>query len=326
MTDEKPASAATNGDDLLSEEFAAQFAQGMQDLMAGLDKNFPQGPETEAGKPEGKEGTSSSTNASKGEEDKLNEDELMKQFERMLFGGTGLDQDPGTSSRQAPPTSSADSSSSKSANFQDTIAATMNRLKASDKNAKASTSSGGDGPGPEELARLLSALGGGEGGKGMPQMNELLKSLGDLDGDGADNEGIASMLENMMSELMGKEVLYTPMKDMDKQYPEFLAGEKFQKLSQEDKDRYTKQAGIVKELVQTFEDPSWEDEPELPAGADPSTRPPVSPAQQARNKKVQDLMNAMQDCGAPPDEIVGDLPEGMNNIPGLGEDEECTIM
>lgn len=43
-------------------------------------------------------------------------------------------------------------------------------------------------------------------------------------------------------------------------------------------------------------------------------------------------MNEMQESGAPPPEVVGDMPEGLEGLPGFGGgadgkgDEECTIM
>lgn len=39
----------------------------------------------------------------------------------------------------------------------------------------------------------------------------------------------------------------------------------------------------------------------------------------------------MQDAGAPPQEVVGDMPAELENLPGFGGggqkgDEECTVM
>lgn len=40
----------------------------------------------------------------------------------------------------------------------------------------------------------------------------------------------------------------------------------------------------------------------------------------------------MQDAGAPPEEVVGEMPEGLENIPGLGGGaggpggEDCVVM
>lgn len=305
----------------MSDDFAAQFAQGLQDMLAGLGEAPPA---ADAKEGNGGKAKAAPAGEEKGSAGDLNEDELMKQFERMLFGGTGLDPNAGASTSQ--PAGSAESGSgppgssgpAKPGNFQDTIAATMNRLKTSDKNA---TSSTGSGAGQDDLRKMFEAL-GGAGGEGAPNFEELLKGLGDL-GDLGDGEGYQKMLENMLADLMGKEVLYSPIKEMNDQYPSFLASDKFKALSTEDQERFTKQAGIVKQIVVVFEDPEWEDAPDVAEGTDPESRPPVSPAQQERQKKLQELMNAMQDCGAPPDEIVGDMPEGLDS---LGKAEDCTIM
>jgi hypothetical protein len=37
-------------------------------------------------------------------------------------------------------------------------------------------------------------------------------------------------------------------------------------------------------------------------------------------------MNEMQDNGAPPAEIVGDLPPELEGMSGLGGDENCSVM
>lgn len=140
----------------------------------------------------------------------MSEEEMMKQFEKIM-AEMGLG-DPSQSATAAAGASSAagGASSSKSAgstggpaNFQDTIKSTMDRLRQSD--AAGSSSGGGGGANPfgdfsdEDMAKLLQGLGGAGGG---------------LDGMDQSEEGMAKMLEKMMGELMSKEVLYEPLKEL----------------------------------------------------------------------------------------------------------------
>ncbi|KAJ2968846.1 hypothetical protein NUW54_g13102 [Trametes sanguinea] len=95
----------------------------------------------------------------------------------------------------------------------------------------------------------------------------------------------------MMSQLMSKEVLYEPLKELHDKFPSYLE-DNASKLSGEDKKRYVAQSKIVAEIVATFEDPSYSDE-------DPQ-----------KGLKVVELMQEMQEHGSPPAEIMGPLPPG----------------
>ncbi|KIJ48634.1 hypothetical protein M422DRAFT_247488 [Sphaerobolus stellatus SS14] len=58
---------------------------------------------------------------------------------------------------------------------------------------------------------------------GDDTLEKLLSTLGDLNLDDAEGEeGLDSMLESMMSQLMSKEILYDPLKELDTKYPEYL--------------------------------------------------------------------------------------------------------
>ena len=276
-----------------------------------------------------------------GEEDakEMNEDELLKQFEKMLFASAnpqsegGLPNPAGPSSTAtAGEASSSSSTGGKPANFQDAIAASMARLKASDASASTTAQSGNQ----DGMAAMLSALaaaGGGGGGDGANPdaaaagLEELLKSLGNAaggEGGGEGEEGLARMLENMMEELMSREVLQEPMKDMKNKYPEYFASDKFKTHPPSDQERYKKQYDLVCKIVAAFEDPAWDD-----ADAGAGKTGPKAEAQKERRRKVQELMNEMQDCGAPPDEIVGELPpelEGMAGMGGAAGGEDCCVM
>jgi len=146
-------------------------------------------------------------------------------------------------------------------------------------------------------------------GGGDPDMEALLSSLNNMGGDGEAEEGLQGLLETMMSQLMSKEVLYEPLKEMHEKFPGYLA-ENGSKLSQQDKDRYAKQQKTVSQIIVIFEAKDYsEEDPEIAV-------------------KVMSLMNEMQEHGAPPTEIMGELPPGValgpDGLPQLPKD--CCIM
>lgn len=191
-------------DDVLDGDFAKELAQGMEALMkelggAGLGAQGPSASVAPGQLPPGASGPSlpPGTDAQDGQ---YNEEEMMRQFEAMMqemglggapdASGSFAPSGPGAS---APPTSAPPPP----ANFQDAIRQTMDRLKNSDTSAAAAAggAAGGlGGMGEADLEKLMAALGGGEGGEG-----------------GADFE---KMMESMMAELMSKDVLYEPLKEL----------------------------------------------------------------------------------------------------------------
>ncbi|TKY88365.1 hypothetical protein EX895_002717 [Sporisorium graminicola] len=292
-------------DDMLSEDFAKELAQGMQALMKEL------GGQANTDGQGMMDGASAGANAKPAGQE-FNEQELMKQFEAMMAGfggGAPSSSDAGPSTRSnaattATPAAATGSGPSKPANFNDAIAATMAKLKESDASATADSASsdnpfaGLSGAEGEEMAKLLAALGGS----------------GDLSGlEGAmDNPDLTKMLEGMMDELMSRDILYEPLKELRDKYPAYLAGPESASISAEDRKRYEQQSKYINEIVQIFDEPGYDAKDKQKAA------------------RVQELMNQMQDCGSPPQEIVGDMPAELENLPGFGGagagNEECTIM
>jgi len=165
--------------------------------------------------------------------------------------------------------------------FQSRIKMAMDKLKESESTLKADAGSG------TEMESLLSELG----------------KLGDND------EDLQGVLESMMSQLMSKEVLHEPLKELHDKFPSYLA-DNASKLSEEDKQRYQSQQICITKIIAVFENPKYsEDDPEI-------------------GLQVVSLMNEMQAYGAPPTEIMGDLPPGLNLGPdGLPQlSEGCNIM
>ncbi|UZJ52883.1 hypothetical protein CBS101457_002203 [Exobasidium rhododendri] len=289
----------------LNEKFAKELSEGMEALMKGLGDPGGSLP----GGLGGASATAEPDTADGGGETLFNEEEMIKQFEQMmadmgLGGMAGMDALGATngtsmssSANPKVPSSATTSNMASSsappppANFQDAIKNTMSRLRESDASASTSTGEAGDGM---DLEKLMAAL--GNGGEGMEG-----------------EEGIAKMLESMMGELMSKDVLYEPLKELKDKYPGYLANPPTL-LSSEDRTRYEVQFRIVSEVIALFDDKKFDNGSEV--------------EKSALKTRVQTLMNEMQDQGAPPAEIVGDLPPELGNMPGLGGagDENCTIM
>ncbi|KAF9223029.1 hypothetical protein BS17DRAFT_706825 [Gyrodon lividus] len=176
--------------------------------------------------------------------------------------------------------------------FQSRIRSTMNKLKESESGLKTPDQAPA---GADSLESLLSQLEG----------------LGDLSGDAPEGEEqLQGVLEAMMGQLMSKEVLYEPLKELyDKaSFPGYLT-EHSGAISPEDSKRFDAQIICIKQLLDVFEAKDFRDEDG-----------------KARDKIVE-LMGELQNYGSPPDEIMGPLPPGFNmgadglpNVP-----ENCVI-
>ncbi|KAJ3988864.1 Pex19 protein family-domain-containing protein [Lentinula detonsa] len=248
----------------LSDAFTTELVKNMQDLMRELADE--KSTETGGGEEANEAGT-------EGEAERL----MKAAWEAMLIEGMNGMTETGTET--APSTSAAASISTSSAtgsDFQNKIKQTMEKLKESEdnmQNLSSSTSSGN----PESLQGLLNSL------------KDLgLDDLG-ASGDGEEDEAeLASFLESMMGQLMNKEVLYEPLKELNEKFPPFLANPP-SVLSSADQTRYEKQYDCVKRIVTIFDDPSYKE-----GGSDAA--------------KVVDLMGELQTYGNPPESIIGSVP------------------
>jgi len=127
--------------------------------------------------------------------------------------------------------------------------------------------------------------------------------------DSGDDESLQRVLENMMGQLMSKDVLYEPLKELNDKFPSYLSSNA-DKLSASDLARYQAQHECASEIITVFEDPEFrEDDPKM-------------------IERIIGLMGKMQEHGAPPAEIMGELPPGFD----LGPDgapklpDECVIV
>ncbi|GAA6005829.1 hypothetical protein JCM11491_004025 [Sporobolomyces phaffii] len=193
------------------------------------------------------------------------------------------------------------------ANFQDAIAASLSKMQSSSTTASAAaqqSQSQAEGGGAANLASMLAGL------SGMPDLSQL----GDLGGE----EGLQGMLDEMMKQLMSREMLYEPLKELSEKYPAYLTSAR-STLPPADLERYEKQHSIVVSIVSKFEEPGA-DKPlddQTDAEKERSTE---------RTEEVVDLVAKMNECGAPPKEIMGEMPPGMDLGPdGVPKIPECTI-
>ncbi|KAJ3892443.1 Pex19 protein family-domain-containing protein [Lentinula edodes] len=267
----------------LSDAFTKELVKNMQDLMRELaDEKTPK---------------SDKGNENKNEETEEGEAErLMKAaWEAMLIEGmNGMTEPPplpSTSKSTAASTSASGGGAASGAgsDFQSKIKQTMEKLKESE-NSSSSTSSGK----PESLQGLLNSL------------KDLgLDDLG-ADGDGVEDEAeLASFLESMMGQLMSKDVLYEPVKELNEKFPPFLANPP-SPLSSADQTRYEKQYDCVKRIVAIFDDPSYKE-----GGSE--------------GAKIVDLMGQLQTYGNPPESIMGSVPPELMGLGQDGPDGQCII-
>ncbi|GAX80605.1 hypothetical protein CEUSTIGMA_g8040.t1 [Chlamydomonas eustigma] len=144
----------------------------------------------------------------------------------------------------------------------------------------------GEGP-SQQRQRPVGGLPGG----GLP-FGDILGALGGTEGGG----GMGFMVDYIMQNLLSKEVLYQPLKEICEQYPPWLEANEG-KLSAEDVQRYKLQHSSIQAVCKQYED-------------DPSNF-----------KQLVDLIQKMQAYGDPPRDIVDEMTGGMPSalMGGSGE-------
>ncbi|TPX59963.1 hypothetical protein SpCBS45565_g07621 [Spizellomyces sp. 'palustris'] len=243
-----------------------------------------------------------------GEEGESANPEINNAMSKLLdtFKELQVASEPAQSSQQQQPSLSRDAPNSERTpapkptqqkSFQETIAQTMHKLRDSSDKVEQQVA---------EDAKLAS-LTGGMSEEAMEQMMKELEGMmssGDFDG----------MFGGLMDQLMSKELLYEPMKDLATKYPQWLAANE-SKLSLEELEKYRRQHEYIVEIVHIY---------------DASTTAETS---EEDGKRVADLMQKMQECGNPPDEILQELApgleigaDGMPKLPGGPGGQECNIM
>ena len=142
---------------------------------------------------------------------------------------------------------------------------------------------------------LMGSLGGsGQGGapgQGMPsddQMQEMLKQFTSMLSEGEGNNEFQGAMESIVKDIISKDSMYEPMRKLKDAYPEWLEAN-WQKLEDQDLERYNKQLDKVTEICAAFEI-------EVP-----------SDQQDANKEKIFELLNQLQELGHPPTELMSKI-------------------
>ncbi|CAK8562732.1 unnamed protein product [Lathyrus sativus] len=114
-------------------------------------------------------------------------------------------------------------------------------------------------------------------------MEDWVKQFEELTG----SQDMESIVETMMQQLLSKEILAEPMKEIGERYPKWLEDHKAS-LSEEEYERYSQQYELIRNLNEVYEKDS------------------------GNFTKIVELMQKMQDCGQPPNDIVQELSPGFD--------------
>lgn len=114
-------------------------------------------------------------------------------------------------------------------------------------------------------------------------VEDFLKQFEDLAG----SKDLESIVETMMQQLLSKDILHEPMKELGARYPKWLK-ENEASLSKEDYKRYSQQYKLIEELNAVYEN-----EPN-------------------NSSKIMEIMQKMQECGQPPSDIVKEIDPGFD--------------
>ncbi|KAF7970149.1 hypothetical protein HWV62_24930 [Athelia sp. TMB] len=285
------------------EDFARELQRGMEALMRELVPGPPLG---------GAPAAATTGAAGTKEEIRAQEAAFKAAWEAMLVEGMdGMAPGAGGSSSAVPGatefpgvgSSKPKDAAGKPKDFQAGIRAAVDKLKESESALKDSSSGSATPGGTDPLEALLSQLAGSLGVDPASLGEGLGAGLGDGE---AGEEDLAGMLEQMMGSLMSKDVLYEPLKELSEKFPPYLVAHP--ELPAAERTRYEAQQTAITHILAVFEAAGYNEEDEK------------------AKAEVVKLMSEMQSHGAPPTEIMGDLPPGFG-LPGTGgeDGEGCCI-
>lgn len=186
--------------------------------------------------------------------------------------------------------------SAQGANNQDPFAALLGSLGGADGNGELD-----DQQMMNMFKGLLGSLGEAEGGSNskdpnMPsddQMKKIMEEFSSFMMDNSQNPEFNGALNQVVKEMISKDSMYEPMKKLKEAYPDWLENN-WQKLSDEDLERYNKQLDKVTEICVAFEQ-QGEGEPS-----------------EDQKTAIFEKLNELQELGHPPDELMTKV-HGMQN-------------
>jgi len=149
--------------------------------------------------------------------------------------------------------------------------------------------------------------------------DELETAIRQLQSDTEYENEFLPFMQGLMSSLLSKDTLYPSLKEMSEKYPPWLT-ENRDKTDPATLERYEAQLRLIQEACKEFEEEK-EDDPDDVKGQ--------------RFERLIIVMQKMQACGHPPEDLVGSLPAGwamdeQTGIPQVVDQEKaaeaCSIM
>jgi len=149
------------------------------------------------------------------------------------------------------------------------------------------------------LAQAANGLEGADAGQAEQMGEEIMQQMMKQFEQMGNKEDFQQVIDGMMNQMLSKEVMYTPFKQVCEKYPAWLADNE-SSLSKGDYERYGKQYQYYQRIVALYE---------------------TEPDNVAR---VSELLQDMQEFGQPPAELIKELapglemsPDGVPIMPGL---------
>lgn len=129
-------------------------------------------------------------------------------------------------------------------------------------------------------------------------MDDLLKNFSGFLNETGGNDQFKGALDSVVSEILSKDSLYTPMKNLRDLYPKWLE-DNWENQSDEDLEKYNNQLDKVSEICQLFENENKD----------------------KNQEEIFNLLQQLQEMGHPPEELMKLVQEksGVDpNAPGAG--------
>ena len=206
-------------------------------------------------------------------DDLLLPNDLMDEMQKMLEElETSIDNKPTDTPSQPSATNTAEqpsTSAEQSKSFQAALKESMERMRESD----------------QKIQNELEKEGNTNEQALLEEMLKQFQGAGDK-GDGSTTAGLEGMMEEMMKQLMCKDVLYEPLQDLATKYPVWLKDNK-DKITEAEYAKYALQLDYCVQIISIF-DKSPDD-----------------------FEQITTMMHKMQECGSPPKDILQDLAPGL---------------
>ncbi|XP_006817709.1 peroxisomal biogenesis factor 19-like [Saccoglossus kowalevskii] len=147
--------------------------------------------------------------------------------------------------------------------------------------------------------------------------DDLMKAMGGMNLEEGLDMDFMPMMQNMMQNLLSKEVLYPSVKEIVEKYPMWLEENK-SKLKAEEYSAYELQHETMKSLCDEYESENVADSDQV---------------KKERFERIMQTVQKMESLGQPPKDLVGEMAPGIEfddhgnpKLPGLPSADQCTVM